>query len=198
MEPYRLLSDLVAPDKPSENTLSFRDVVQKMKAHLAPEKSVQLARYQFDHLAKGPEERVADYVARLKHASVPCKFTAVERPARLKDRFVSGLQDPKMVSAVLRLKSEDITFNSAVETAAAVEQTLGDVRAIAGQGMMGAPDQSMTGDPGVHAISQAPQAARTAFGAGRGQASQRGRSGGEVRAHGCWGCGGGHLRWVCP
>jgi len=34
-----------------------------MKAHMAPEKSLQLARYQFDHLAKGPGERVADYVA---------------------------------------------------------------------------------------------------------------------------------------
>ena len=105
------------------------------------------------------------------------------------------MHDPKMVSAVLRLKSEDITFNSAVETAAAVEQTLGDVRAIAGQGMMGAPDQSMTGDPGVHAISQTPQAARTAFGVGRGQASQRGLSVGEVSAQGFWGvevdtCGG--------
>jgi len=81
VEHYRLLSDLVAPDKPNEDTLSFHDVVQKMKAHLAPEKSVQLARYQFDHVVKGSEERVADYVARLKHASVACKFTAVERPA---------------------------------------------------------------------------------------------------------------------
>ena len=63
MEHYRLLSDLVAPDKPSGDTLSFQDVVQKMKAHMVPEKSLQLARYQFDHLAKGPGERVADYVA---------------------------------------------------------------------------------------------------------------------------------------
>ena len=94
-----------------------------------------------------------------------------------------------MVSAILRLKDEDITFNSAVETAAAVEQTLGDVRAIAGQ--------SMTGDPAVHAMSQAPKAARTVFGAGRGQTSQHGRAGGEVNTQGCWGCGGGHLKRVC-
>ena len=95
-----------------------------------------------------------------------------------------------MVSAILRQRGEDITFNSAVETASAVEQTLRDVRAITGQ--------SMTGDPGVHAMSQAPQAARAAFGADRGQTSQRGRSGGEVNSQGCWGCGGRHLRRVCP
>jgi len=88
---------------------------------MAPEKSLQLVRYQFDHLAKGPGEHVADFVARVKHSSMACKFTAGERQARLKDRFISGLQDSEMVSAILRLKDEDITFNSAVETAAAVE-----------------------------------------------------------------------------
>jgi len=43
MEHYRLLSDLVAPDTPSGDTLSFQDIVQKMKAHMAPAKSLQLA-----------------------------------------------------------------------------------------------------------------------------------------------------------
>ena len=51
---YRLLSDLVAPDKPRDAGLSFSDIVQKMKAHTAPEKSSQLARYEFDHLARSP------------------------------------------------------------------------------------------------------------------------------------------------
>ena len=128
---YRLLGDLVAPDKPRDAGLSFGDIVQKMKAHTAPETSSQLARYEFDHLARSPGERVADSVARVKHL-VACKFTAGERPARLKDRFISGLQDSKMVSAILRQKCEDIMFSTAVETAAAVERTLRDVRAIAG------------------------------------------------------------------
>ena len=44
MEQYRLLSDLVSPDKPNGDALSFQDIVQKMKAHMAPEKSLQLAR----------------------------------------------------------------------------------------------------------------------------------------------------------
>jgi len=47
-------------------------------------------------------------------------------------------------------------------------------------------------------MSQAPKAARTVFGAGRGQTSQHGRTGGEVNTQRCWGCGGGHLRRVCP
>ena len=49
---FRLLGDLVAPDKPRDDVLTFRAIVQKMKAHTAPEKSPQLARYEFDHLAR--------------------------------------------------------------------------------------------------------------------------------------------------
>ena len=80
---------------------------------------------------RSPGERVADFVTRVKHLAVACKFTAGERPARFKDRFISGLQDSKMVSAILRQKCEDITFSTVVETVAAVERTLRDVRAIA-------------------------------------------------------------------
>jgi len=130
------------------------------QAHTAPTMSSQLARYAFDHLARSPGERIAEFATRVKHLAVACKFTVGARQARLRDRFISGLQDSGMVSAILRLKDEDITFNSAVKTASAVEQTLRDVRASAGQ--------SMTGDPEVHAMSQAPRATRTVFGADRG------------------------------
>ena len=137
------------------------------QAHTATTISSQLAQYAFDHLAQfGPGERIAEFAARVKQRAVACKFTAGDQQPRLEDRFISVLQNSGMVSAILRLKDEDITFSSAVETASAIEQTLKDVRAIAGQ--------SMTGDPGVHAISQAPKAACTVFGAGRGQTSQRG------------------------
>uniref|UniRef100_A0A8C4R8D4 Retrotransposon gag domain-containing protein n=1 Tax=Eptatretus burgeri TaxID=7764 RepID=A0A8C4R8D4_EPTBU len=204
-EHYRLLSDLVAPNRPSDDVLSFQDIVAKMKTHLAPEKSLHLARFQFDHLAKGGEERVADFVARVKHSAVPCKFTAEERPTRLRDRFISGLRDAKMVAAILRLT--DITFDSAVVTASSVEQTLTDVRAIAGQDAMSSSSWSMAANPevnaviaqvprvtqpgvravaqvprvtqpGVRAVAQVPQVARAPGGAGRG-APQHGRTGSE-------------------
>ena len=166
-EHYRLLGDLVAPNRPRDDGLAFRDIVEKMKAHMAPEKSLQLARFQFDRLSKGAEERVAEFVARIKHSSVACKFTAGERPARLRDRFIAGLQDAKMVSAVLRLKGEAITFDSAVSTATAVEQTHEDVRAITG-----------------HAGSRAPRDARTTFDAGR--TSPRVRRGDPADMLGMW------------
>ena len=63
------------------------------QAHTAPGISSQLARYAFDHLARSPGERIADFAARVKQLAVACKFTAGERQARLKDRFISGLQD---------------------------------------------------------------------------------------------------------
>ena len=76
---------------------------------------------------KEPGERIADFATRVKQLAVACKFTVGERQARLKDRFISGLQDSEMVSAILRLKDEDITF----ETASAVAWTLRDVLASA-------------------------------------------------------------------
>ena len=133
---------------------------------------------------------MAEFVARLKHLSVACKFTPVERPARLKDRFIAGLQDQKMVSAILRMKFEDITFVIAVETASAVEQTLKDVRAIAGQ--------TIGGDLGINKMSHSPRTPQATFGMNRGQPSQHVRLGGEVNTQACWGCGGRHLRRVCP
>ena len=176
---YRLLFDLVAPDKPKDDMLTFHAIVQKMKEHTKPEKSQQLARYEFDNLARNSGERVADFVARLKHLSFACKFTPDERPARLKDRFIAGLQDQKMVSAILRIKFEDIMFVNAVETASAVEQSLKDVRAIAGQ--------TMGSDTGINKMSHSPRTPQATFGMNRGQPSQHVRSGGEVNTQACWG-----------
>ena len=48
----------------------------------------------------------------------------------------------------------------------------------------------MTGDPEVRAMSQAPKTARTVFGVGRGQTSQRGRSADDVSTQG-------HQQRVC-
>ena len=85
------------------------------QAQTAPGISSQLARYAFDHLGRSPGERIADFAARVQQLAVACRFTAGDQQARLKDRFISGLQDSEMVSEIPRLKDEDITFNSAVE-----------------------------------------------------------------------------------
>ena len=63
----------------------------------------------------------------MKQRAVACKVTAGDRQLRLEDRFISGLQDSKMILALLQLEDEGVTFNSAVETASAAEQTLKDV-----------------------------------------------------------------------
>ena len=67
MENYRLLSDLVVPDKPRGDTLSFQDIVRKMKAHMVPEKSLQLARYQFDHHSKGSGSKTNGALGAIVH-----------------------------------------------------------------------------------------------------------------------------------
>ena len=101
------------------------------RTHAAPTMSSQLTWSACDYLARSPGERIAEFAARVKQRAVACEFTAGDQQLGLEHRFISALQDSKMVSALLRLKDEDVTFNSAVDMASAVEQTLKDVRALA-------------------------------------------------------------------
>ena len=55
------------------------------QAHTAPTMSSQLVRYAFDHLARSPGERIAEFATRVKHLAVACRFTAGARQARLND-----------------------------------------------------------------------------------------------------------------
>ena len=81
------------------------------RAHAASTMSSQLTRSPCDHLARSPGERIAEFAARVKQRVVACTFTAGDQQLRLEDRFISGLQDPKLISASLQLEDEDVTFN---------------------------------------------------------------------------------------
>ena len=162
----------------------FELVLERLdcRTHAAPTMSSQLTWSACDHLARSPGERIAEFAARVKQRAVACKFTAGDRQLRLEDRFISGLRDWEMISALLQREDEGVIFNSAVGAASAAGRTLEDVRALAGQ--------NMTGDPKVRAMYQAPTTARTVFGAGRGPTLQRGQSDDDVNTQG-------HLQRVC-
>ena len=84
------------------------------RTHAAPTMSSQLTWSACDHLARSPGERIAEFAARVKQRAVACKFTAGDRLLRLEDRFISGLRDWEMISALLQRGDEGIIFNSAV------------------------------------------------------------------------------------
>ena len=81
-----------------------------MGSHTKPERSPLLARCEFDGLVRGDHQKVQDYVAKIKHVAVDCKFSAAVRDERLRDRFVSGVRDDIMVAKLLTKKMEELNI----------------------------------------------------------------------------------------
>ena len=54
------------------------------------------------------------------------------RLERLRDRLVSGIRDRKMMSELLKLKLEELTFDTAVAKCIAIEQSCKDVETMQG------------------------------------------------------------------
>ena len=72
---------------------------------------------------------MSQYVAVLKYLATECKFNEAMRLERLRDRLVSGIRDKKMMSELLKLKLEELTFDIAVAKCIAIEQSYKDVEA---------------------------------------------------------------------
>ena len=75
---------------------------------------------------------MSQYVAVLKHLATDCKFNDAMRLERLRDRLVSGIRDKRMMSELLKLKLEELTFDIAVAKCIAIEQSYKDVGALQG------------------------------------------------------------------
>ena len=131
-ETYQLAKDLVAPTSLREDSLTYDTIVERLQKQLKPQKSALVARYEFDNRARNAGETVSQYVAVLKHLATECKFNEAMRLERLRDRLVSGIRDKKMMSELLKLKLEELTFDIAVAKCIAIEQSYKDVEALHG------------------------------------------------------------------
>ena len=120
-ETYQLAKDLVAPTSLREDSLTYDTIVERLQKQLKPQKSALVARYEFDNRARNAGETVSQYVAVLKHLATECKFNEAMRLERLRDRLVSGIRDKKMMSELLKLKLEELTFDIAVAKCIAIE-----------------------------------------------------------------------------
>ena len=131
-ETYQLAKDLVAPILLREDSLTYDTIVERLQKQLKPQKSALVARYEFDNRARNAGETVSQYVAVLKHLATDCKFNEAMRLERLRDRLVSGIRDKRMMSELLKLKLEELTFDIAVTKCIAIEQSYKDVEALQG------------------------------------------------------------------
>ena len=131
-ETYQLAKDLMAPILLREDSLTYDTIVERLQKQLKPQKSALVARYEFDNRSRNAGETVSQYVAVLKHLATDCKFNDAMRLERLRDRLVSGIRDKRMMSELLKLKLEDLTFDIAVAKCIAIEQSYKDVEALQG------------------------------------------------------------------
>ena len=129
-ETYQLAKDLIAPILLGEDSLTCDPIVERLQKQLEPQKSALVARYESDNRACKAGETVSHYVAVLKHQATDCKFNDAMRLGRLRDRLVSGIRDKRMMSELLNLKLEELTFDITVAKCIAIEQSYKDVKAL--------------------------------------------------------------------
>ena len=123
-ETYQLAKDLMAPILLREDSLTYDTIVERLQKQLKPQKSTLVAGYEFDNQAHNAGETVSQYVAVLKHLATDCKFNNAMRLERLRVRLVSGFRDERMMSELLKLKIEELTFDIAVAKCIGIVEAL--------------------------------------------------------------------------
>ena len=120
----------MAPILLGEDSLTYDTTVERLQKQLELQKSALVARYEFDKRARKAGETVSHYAAVLKHQATDCKFNDAMRLERLRDRLVSGIRDKRMMSELLNLKLEELTFDITEAKCIAIEQSYKDVKAL--------------------------------------------------------------------
>ena len=113
---YKLICDLVAPQKPKDKTFDeLKDVVQK---HLKPKPSVIVQRYKFNTRGQTSGESVACFVAGLRHIAQDCNF-GDQLSDQIRDRLVCGITSERVQRRLLA--EPNLTFENAFSLATAME-----------------------------------------------------------------------------
>jgi len=115
-EAYRLLKNLLSPDKPSAKT--YKELCDTLSEHYKPKPIVIMERFRLQKRNQQDGESIAEYVVALKQLSTHCDFGAHLNDA-LRDRFVSGLKSEDVQRRLLSRQA--LTFKDACETALAME-----------------------------------------------------------------------------
>lgn len=112
---YKLVKNWCAPNKPKEK--SFAELVKLVKDHLCPKPSETMERCKFRQMQQGPTETIADFIARLKNATVHCNFADLSTV--LRDQLVCGLRSHSIRAILFR--EENLTYEKAYKLAVAAE-----------------------------------------------------------------------------
>jgi hypothetical protein len=117
-ETYKLIASLLAPQKPKDST--YDAITEKLKKHFTPIKSSIMARHLYDNRDRRNGESVTDYLAALRTIAQDCKY-GEGLAERLRDRFVDGINDPRMTKNLMTVPEDKLDLKKAVEVAQAME-----------------------------------------------------------------------------
>ena len=127
---FQTVKSLVQPDTLA--TKSYDTLCTVLQNYFSPAPSVTVQRYKFHSRNQNPGESVASYVAELKSIGEHCKFAAPTSGTlleeMLRDRLVCGIRDSRIQRRLLQENS--LTFQTAFETAQAMELAARDINDI--------------------------------------------------------------------
>ena len=176
---YKLLQNLLAPDKPSDK--DYDQLCKALKDHLAPKPLIIAERYRFHKRDQRSGETTAQYIAELRRLARNCDFGGHLADA-LRDRFVSGVTNHTICKSLL---SEDgLTLAKAEKMATAMETAA-----------RYAAELTPSNRQDVHRMVMKPRAQETCYRCGKtGHSHEKCHYRNAI----CRGCGkSGHLQAVC-
>ena len=115
-ETYQLIRSLVAPQKPTDKSLT--DIITLVKDHHTPPPSAIVQRFRFHSRTQKEGETIADFIADLRKLSEHCDFGET-LDHMLRDRLVCGIRDVRIQRRLLA--EPDLTFKKAYDLAQASE-----------------------------------------------------------------------------
>nr|XP_037288959.1 uncharacterized protein LOC119181819 [Rhipicephalus microplus] len=122
---YVTLRSLLLPKTPAKT--SFTEVVDVLKKHYAPKRSVVTERYRFHQRKQEPHETVADFIVELKKLAATCEFGAFLTEA-LRDRLVAGIRTEGVRCRLLAMPDKEVTWERACSVAMAMEAATQDTK----------------------------------------------------------------------
>lgn len=122
---YVTLRSLLLPKAPAK--ASFTEVVDVLKKHYAPKRSLVTERYRFHQRKQEPHETVADFIVEVKKLAATCEFGAFLTEA-LRDRLVAGIRTEGVRCRLLAMPDEEVTWERACSVAMAMEAATQDTK----------------------------------------------------------------------
>ena len=123
---YKLLPNLVFQETPpkSINELTMTELETYMKHQFDPKRFVVRERVKFwSEMQRKPGESVLELAARIRQAAATCNFTAIKDSLdkALRTRFICSIDNEAVLTALFKVKNDELTFSRAVEIAIKTE-----------------------------------------------------------------------------